>query len=142
MAEPQGGGTVAGPGLFASLRSFWSVLLAILYTRLDLATTELQDQAVRVLKLVLFGLLAALLLHTAFFFAMLWILAAFWDTSYRLYVIGGIFAVYVLSGFIFLLAARHMITTWPGALSRTIAELRRDVEGLNKIIASKPEEPK
>ena len=57
MADPNGSGTGPGPGLFASLRSFWSVLLAILYTRLDLLTTELQAGAVSVLKMLLYGLL-------------------------------------------------------------------------------------
>ena len=38
MSDPEGTGSGASPGLFASLRSFWSVLLAILYTRLDLVT--------------------------------------------------------------------------------------------------------
>jgi uncharacterized membrane protein YqjE len=142
MSDPQAGGAGSGPGLFASLRSFWSVMLAILYTRLDLATTELQDQVIRGLKLVLFGLLTALFLHMAFFFALLWILAAFWDTGYRLYVIGGIFGLYLLGGAFFLLAARNIVATWPGVLSQTIKELRKDVEGLNKLIAADKEQPK
>ena len=141
MADPQAGGAGSGPGLFVSLRSFWSVLLAILYTRLDLVTTELQDQVVRVLKIILFGLIAVLLLHTAFFFAVLWLLAAFWDNSYRLYVIGGIFGLYALGGLLALLAARNLISSWPGVLSQTIAELRRAVEGLNQL-AKKAEETK
>jgi uncharacterized membrane protein YqjE len=141
MADPQGGAGAgnSGPSLFASLRSFWSVLLAILYTRLDLATVELQDQGVRALKLVIFGFAAVLALHTAFFFAMLWILAAFWDTPYRLWVIGGIFGVYAITGAAFLIAAYNIATNWPGFLSQTIKELRRDVEGLNQLIAKDKE---
>ncbi len=90
-ADPQGsaGAENSGPSLFASLRSFWSVLLATLYTRLDLATVELQDQGTRVLKLVLLGLATVLALHTAFFFGMLWIIAYFWEGPYRLWVIAG-----------------------------------------------------
>jgi len=141
MADSQGdgGGSGNGPSLFGSLRSFWSVLLATLYTRLDLATVELQDQGVRALKLVLFGFAATLALHTAFFFAMLWILAAFWDTPYRLWVIGGIFGVYAITGAAFLIAAYNIATNWPGFLSQTIKELRRDVEGLNQLIAKDKE---
>jgi uncharacterized membrane protein YqjE len=141
MADPQGGsaGPNSGPSLFGSLRSFWSVLLATLYTRLDLATVELQDQGVRALKLVLFGFAAALALHTAFFFALLWILAAFWDTAYRLWVIGGIFAIYAIAGAIFLAAAYNIVTNWPGFLGQTIKELRKDVEGLQVLIAKDKE---
>ena len=141
MADSQGDGEGSGngPSLFGSLRSFWSVLLATVYTRLDLATVELQDQGVRALKLVLFAFAAALALHTAFFFAMLWILAAFWDTGYRLWVIGGIFAVYTIGGFVFLSAAYNIVTNWPGFLGQTIKELRKDVEGLQDLIAKDKE---
>ncbi|HEX4139017.1 MAG TPA: phage holin family protein [Candidatus Methylacidiphilales bacterium] len=140
MADPQGGASAgpaasSGPSLFGSLRSFWSVLLATLYTRLDLATVELQDQGVRALKLVLFAFAAVLTLHTAFFFALLWILAAFWDTPYRLWVIGGIFGIYALCGAAFVLAGYNIISNWPGFLGQTIKELRRDVEGLQDLIA-------
>jgi uncharacterized membrane protein YqjE len=136
MADSQGdgGGSGNGPSLFGSLRSFWSVLLATLYTRLDLATVELQDQGVRALKLVLLGFAAALALHTAFFFAMLWILAACWDGPCRLWVIGGIFGVYTIAGVVFAFAAYNIVTTWPGFLGQTIKELRKDVEGLQDLI--------
>ena len=142
MADPQGGGAAPGPSLFASLRSFWSVLLAILYTRLDLCTTELQDQAIRVVKLLLAGFIAVIALVTAFFFANFWIIAAFWSGPYRLLVIGIIFAVYLLGGIIAAGVAGAMMKTWPGFLSQTIKELRRDVEGLNRLVAKDKEETK
>ena len=136
MADSQGdgAGSSSGPSLFGSLRSFWSVLLATFYTRLDLATVELQDQGVRALKLVLFGFAAALALHTAFFFALLWILAFFWEGPYRLWVIGGIFGVYAICGAVFAFAAYNIVTNWPGFLGQTIKELRKDVEGLQVLI--------
>ncbi len=141
MADPQGGGASAnsGPSLFASIRSFWSVLLAILYTRLDLATVELQDQGIRVIKLLLAGFIAVVLLLTAFFFANFWIIAAFWSGPYRLLVIGIVFAVYLLGGIIAAGVAGSMMKTWPGLLSQTIKELRKDVEGLNQLIAKDKE---
>jgi uncharacterized membrane protein YqjE len=140
MADPQGGASggpaaTSGPSLYGSLRSFWSVLLAILYTRLDLATVELQDQGIRVVKLLLAGFLAVVLLITAFFFANVWIIAAFWPTPYRLVAIGVIFAVYFFGGVICVSLARNLAVNWPGFLSQTIKELRRDVEGLQVHIA-------
>jgi uncharacterized membrane protein YqjE len=144
MADPQGGnaGPAPGPSLFASLRSFWSVLLATLYTRLDLATVELQDQGVRAFKLVLFAFAAVLSLHAAFFFAMFLIIAACWETPYRFWVIGGIFGVYAIATAIFAFAAYNIITNWPGFLGQTIKELRRDVDGLNQLIARDKEDEK
>jgi len=139
MSVPEGTGSDATPGLFASMRSFWSVLLAILYTRLDLVTAELADEGVRLVKFVVSGLISVLCLHTAFFFAMLFILALFWDT-HRLLVLGIIFGIYFVAGIGLLLVARSMILSRPKFLSQTIAELRRDAEGLRHAVATKKDE--
>ena len=141
MSVPEGTGPGANPGLFSSLRSFWSVLLAILHTRLDLATAELEDEAVRGVKLIIAGLISVLALFAAFFWATFFVLALFWDTVYRLGVIGGIFAIYFIVGVILLLVARNIVLNRPKFLSQTIAELRRDVEGLSRV-ASRKEEAK
>jgi len=141
MSDPEGSGSDASPSLFASLRSFWSVLLAILYTRLDLVTAELEDEGFRALKFIVAGLISLLSLFAAFFFATYFIIAFFWDNfEYRMWAIGGIFAVYFIVGVALLLVARNMIMNRPRFLSQTIAELRRDVEGLNRAIASKKDE--
>jgi len=142
MPAPEGTGSGASPGLYASLRSFWSVLVAILYTRLDLVTAELEDEAVRALKLIVAGIVSLLALFTAFFWAMFFLLALFWDTEYRLAVLAGIFAIYFAIGIICFLVARNMILTRPKFLSQTLAELRRDVEGLRQAGAAKKEEAK
>jgi uncharacterized membrane protein YqjE len=132
-----------GPGLFASVRSFWSVMLAILYTRLDLATAELEDGALRVVKMLAAAFIALISFHAAFFFVMLFILAAAWDNyEARLWVIGGIFAVYLIVGFVCVSIVRNMIASRPRFFSQTVAELRRDVEGLQRSMTSKQEEPK
>jgi len=140
MPVPEDTGSGASPGLFAALRSFWSVLLAILYTRLDLVTAELEDEAIRALKLIATGLVSLLCLLTAFFWANFFVLALFWDTEYRLLVLGLIFGVYFIIGVVLLIVARNMVLSRPRFLSQTIAELRRDVEGLNRAIAAKKDE--
>jgi uncharacterized membrane protein YqjE len=142
MSVPESTGSGATPGLFASLRSFWGALIAILYTRLDLLTAELEDDGIRLLKFLVAGLVSLLSLFTAFFFAMLFLLALFWDTHYRLCVIGSIFVIYFVIGIVLLLIARHMILSRPRFLSQTLAELRRDAEGLRHAVTAKKDEPK
>ena len=117
------------------------MIVAILYTRLDLVTAELEDEATRGLRLVLFGLLSVLSLFMAFFFAMFFILALFWDTAYRLWIIGAIFGVYFIAGAALFFTAYDMIKNRPRFLSQTLAELRRDVEGLNRSVHTRKEEP-
>jgi len=142
MSAPQGSGSGASPGLVASIRSFWSVLLAILYTRLDLVTAELQELATHGVKLLLAGLISTLCLFMAFFFAMYLLIAMFWDTEYRLWVIGGILGGYLLVGILLLIVVRNMIVNRPKLLSQTIAELRKDAEGLSKALIPKKAEEK
>jgi uncharacterized membrane protein YqjE len=140
MPAPDGHGSAPSPNLFASLRSFWSVILAILYTRLDLVSAELEDEAVRAVKLLLGGVIAILAFAFAFFFINFFIIALAWSTPYRMWVIGGVLLVYFLIGAISALATRNMLLTRPKFLSQTIAELRRDVEGLNTAIKTHRDE--
>jgi uncharacterized membrane protein YqjE len=143
MSVPEGTGSGAGPSLFASLRSFWSVLVAILYTRLDLLTAELEDEGARALKFLVAGLIGILSLFAAFFFATYFIIAVFWDNyEARLIAIGSIFAVYFIAGAILFLIARNMIVSRPRFLAQTLAELRRDVEGLKKSMSPPKQETK
>jgi len=140
MSVPEATGSGASPGLYQSVRSFWSVLIAILYTRLDLVTAELEDEAIRGVKILAASLVSLLCLGTAFFFAMFFLLALFWDTEYRLWVLGGIFGIYFIAGIGLLLVARNTILSRPKFLSQTLTELRRDVEGLRRAAATKKDE--
>ena len=140
MSVPEGTGSGVNPSLFASLRSFWSVLVAILHTRLELATVELEDVAIHGLTLVAVALVSLLALFSAFFWATFFVLALFWDTQYRLWVIGGTFAFYFIAGAVCFVIARNMILSRPRFLGQTLAELRRDVEGLKKSMSPPKEE--
>jgi uncharacterized membrane protein YqjE len=137
---PVGVPPAPAPSLFASLRTFWRTLLATLQTRLDLFTTELGEEAFRLLYLVIAIAIAILFLHTAFFFFMLWVLAACWDGPYRLWVIGGITGLYLLVGLIALATARNMIFSRPRFLGQTMDELKRDVEGLHTVLKPRGED--
>ena len=140
MPAPEGHGSAPSPSLFASLRSFWSVILAIFYTRLDLVSAELQDEAVRAIKVVIAGAIALLSFATAFFFLNVWIIVLFWDSGYRSLVIGIVLGVYLVIGIVAALVIRNMLLNRPKFLSQTIAELRRDVEGLNQAITTHRDE--
>jgi uncharacterized membrane protein YqjE len=140
MPVPESSGSGTNPGLFSSLRSFWSVLVTILHTRLDLVTTELEDEGLRLIKLIGAALIGVLCLHAAFFFAMFFLVVLAWDTGYILWVLGGVCFVYLLGGFLCFVIARDMLLKRPKFLSQTLAELRQDAEGLRQAVAAKKEE--
>jgi uncharacterized membrane protein YqjE len=123
---------VPSPSLFNSLRSFGGAMLATLCTRFDLATVELEEQAIFAARLVVAGLVCILCLATAFFFLMLLIVAIFW--AEKILVLSIILGVYLLGGLIFGMMAYGLAMHRPKQLEQTLIELRKDVDGLRKPI--------
>jgi len=139
MSAPESTGSGPSPDLFTSLRTFWGVIVAILYTRLDLATLELEEEATRALTLVVMTMAALMAIVITIFFILFSLVAIFWED--REYVLPAISIFCAISSAILVLVVKHMIKTRPKFLSQTIAELRKDVEGLRppaKVEASKP----
>jgi uncharacterized membrane protein YqjE len=132
MSVPGSVESGTNPTLFSSLRSFWSVLIAILYTRLDLLTVELEEEAKRAVQLVVISVAALLCASMAVFFLMFFLIALFWE--HRLVVLGIVFGSYVLASLGLFLTARSMLLKRPKFLSQTLAELRLDVEGLRPAV--------
>ena len=128
------------PGLFSSLRSFWRVLISILYTRLDLLTIELEEEAKRAIQLVMVSVAGLLCVSMAVFFLMFFLIALFWEN--RLIVLGIVFGFYLIASVVLLFIARSMILSRPKFLSHTLAELRRDAESLRPPPVTKTEEVK
>lgn len=134
MAATPPGERLPSPSLFHSLRSFGGVVLATLCTRADLATVELEEQAIFAAQLVVAGLVAILCFSTAFFFLMLLIVAIFW--AEKVLVLAIILGVYLLGGLICVALARTMLSNRPKLLEQTLNELRRDVDGLRRPIVA------
>jgi uncharacterized membrane protein YqjE len=142
MAVPESHGSGESPNLFASLRSFWGVLLAILYTRFDLFRAELEDEAARTVRLIIVSLAAMAAICSTFFFLMFLLIASFWDTPYRSLIMGVVVAICGLLSVIFMVIARNLVLERPRFLAQTLAELRHDVEGLRPSSSTKLDETK
>ena len=134
MPPTPAGERVPSPSLFDSLRSFGGVVLATLCTRADLATVELEEQAIFAAQLVLAGLVAVLCFSTAFFFLMVLIVAIFW--AEKVLVLAIILGVYLAGGLICLAVARTMLAHRPRLLEQTLTELRKDAAGLRRPIVT------
>ncbi len=113
-------------------------MVSILYTRLDLVTLELEEEGKRAVQLLIILLTAFVCLGSAAFFAMFFLVALFWNTVYRLPILGGIFGVYAVAFVILVIWARYLILHRPKFLSQTLAELRKDVENFEPL--KRPEE--
>lgn len=123
--EPQQSAT----GLFHSLSNFAGSLIAIAHTRLQLLTTELQEEVRQVGAILLWAFIAAFTALLALFLAALAVIFVFWDThriAAALAMIGLFIAIAIGAG---VMLARKLRDK-PPMLDDTLAELAKDRDNL------------
>jgi uncharacterized membrane protein YqjE len=130
MAEPKAGGPHgSGSGLFDSAKALLASLVAIAHNRLDLLSTELQEEIARVALMLLWGAIGLFFVFLAIMFAALLALIAFWDdhrllTAALLAILFGLLAV--IAG----TAAWRQIVAKPRPFDASLTELGKDTEQL------------
>ena len=116
-------------GLFQSLNNFLATFVTIVHTRLELLTTELQEEVRQVGGILLWAFIAAFAAMMGLFLAALAVIFVFWDThriAASLAMIGLFVVVTVVAGLIL----RHKLSTKPPLLDDTLAELAKDRDQL------------
>lgn len=116
-------------GLFASLGRMAATLLALAHTRIELASTELEEQLEYASTVLLWSIAAIFFFSLTVLLLALTIVIAFWD-EHRLLAAGlvtGCFAVIALVAF---LSVRRLLGRRPQFFEATAEELRRDVAAL------------
>ncbi len=116
-------------GLFQSLNNFLATFVAIVHTRLELLTTELQEEVRQVGGILLWAFIAAFAAMMGLFLAALVVIFVFWDThriEAGLAMVGLFVVVTIAAG----LMLRHKLSTKPPLLDDTLAELAKDRDQL------------
>jgi uncharacterized membrane protein YqjE len=126
--EPQ-----VGPvsGLINSVRSAAATLVAIAQTRLEIISTELQEEVSRAANLLLWAFVALLAAGVGLFLGALVLIFAFWDT-HRLLVSLLVMGFFMLLSGIAVLVLRSKLANRSPLFAATIAELARDHEHLRQ----------
>jgi uncharacterized membrane protein YqjE len=130
MAEP-GSSRRPGPGLglFDSAKALLATLVAIVHTRLELLSTELQEELGRVALLLLWGAVALFFVFLAIASFALVILIAFWD-DHRLLVATLLAVAFLVLALVAGFAARYQIAAKPRPFDSSLNELAKDREEL------------
>ncbi len=130
---PREGSLESGPGpvggLFRSIARLFATIVAIARTRLELLTTELQQEINRVAEIMVWTLIALLAAGIGLFLLALVIIFLFWDTHRMLAsvaVTSAFFAIAVIAA----LVLRAKLHNRPPLLEGTLAELATDVTSL------------
>lgn len=116
-------------GLFQSLNNFAGTLVAIAHTRLELLTTELQEEVRQVGAILLWAFIAVFAAMMALFLGALAVIFVFWDThriAASLVMIAAFIAVAIGAAWVLVKKLRLK----PPLLDDTLAELARDRDQL------------
>lgn len=116
-------------GLMASLKRLTGTLLVILQARLELLSSEMEEERVRIEQILLYGSIVlfftglAIMLLTAFFVVLLW-------DEHRLLVLGGFSASFFLVALLALAGLRRVAREKCKLFSVSLAELASDRDSL------------
>lgn|SRR5690349_15536970 len=120
----------ASGGLLQSLTVFAGTLVAIAYTRLELLSTDLEEEREHLLSLLLLALIALFCLGVGVVLATILLVAIFWDT-YRLQVLSGLVGFFLITGMAAFGFAIHKAKSKPRLFSTSMSELLKDRQQLD-----------
>jgi len=128
MSTGAGGAeTRASTGVLASLRSLVANVLALTHTRLQLLASDLEEQRLRALEMIVLGAIAFFCGTLGVVLVSAWIVVAFWD-NYRLVTLGVLAAAYFVVCVVVLMRLKAKMLSRPQLFAASLAELQRDEE--------------
>jgi uncharacterized membrane protein YqjE len=129
MTDSQSTAQPSATGLFHSLTHFVGTLVGVLHTRLELLTTEVQEEIQRTAGLLIWAFVASFAAMMALFLAALTVIFVFWD-SYRVIAALGMVLLFAAIAVVGALTLKKRLQAKPQLLSGTLAELARDRDHL------------
>lgn len=116
-------------GLFQSFSNFAGSLIAIAHTRLQLLTTELQEEVRQVGAILLWAFIAAFAAMLGLFLGALAVIFVFWDT-HRIAASLAMIAMFIGIAIAAALVLAKKLRSKPPLLDDTLAELAKDRDNL------------
>ncbi|OYY95814.1 MAG: hypothetical protein B7Y41_00535 [Hydrogenophilales bacterium 28-61-23] len=116
-------------GLLDSLTTLAATLVAMAHTRLDLLSSDLEEEREHFFSLLALALAALFCLGIGVLLTTLLLVVAFWDT-YRLLVLGGLAGLFLLAGIAAWRIALHKSKTKPRFFAASMSELLKDRQQL------------
>lgn len=124
MSEPGENGSVP------SLKHVAATLLGAVHTRLELLSTELEEEQFRLVSMLVLGMLALFCLGVGGALLVLLLVLAFWDE--RIVIVSVLAVLFVIGAVAAASAAARRFRTKPRLFSASLAELEKDEEALNR----------
>lgn len=116
-------------GLFDSVKNMAVTLIAMVQTRLELLSTELEEEREWLTSMLTWIFIALFCAAVAVLLATFLVVVFFWDT-YRLTAIGSMLGIFILVTAFAWRTAYNLIRSKPRLFSTTLSELSKDREQL------------
>mgnify|MGYP003429034759 FL=1 len=116
-------------GLLESLSTLAATLVAIVHTRLDLLSTDVEEDRAHVLSLLVLALAALFFIGVGVVLAAILLVVAFWD-SHRLLALGSLAGFFLAAGVGAWAYALHKARTKPRLFAASLSELLKDRQQL------------
>ncbi len=113
--------------MFEPIQNFFSTLLGLGVTRLELAFTELEEERIRLADMAVSACLAFFFMGLAVMLSLLFLIVFMWDTQ-RLLTIGLLALTFLTLGSWCIWSLRNKARRRPRFMSATLAEFRLDRE--------------
>jgi uncharacterized membrane protein YqjE len=119
------------PGLMDAAKRMLATLIALVHTRLELFTTEIEEEIQRAVSILLWGLVALFFGSLTVLMIAMTVLIVFWDEN-RVLAASLITAAFLVLTGAFGFLARARLRSKPRFMSASIEELKRDREALER----------
>ena len=129
MTDQDSAGGAHRQGFWHPVKSTFACISSALHTRLELFTTELEEERERLKRTLVLTLLLFFGLSLGFILLTIFVVAAFWQAGW-VYAVGALAALYLGIGTVAGLMLRNKLLTRPGFFSATLAELAKDRDRL------------
>jgi uncharacterized membrane protein YqjE len=116
-------------GFTDSVARLVATFIAVLQTRAELATVEIEEEALRYFVYLMMALAAMFFAGVAILLVILLIVALFWD-EHRVGVLLTLIALFAIASAAIGIKLRDRYRRKPSLLGHTLVELSRDVEAL------------
>jgi uncharacterized membrane protein YqjE len=113
--------------IFESAGRLGATLVAMVQTRVELASVELQEEAQRMLRYLVLSLMALFLAAMTVVLVTFFVILLFWD-EHPLVATVLLALLYGTGACLLMLKVKSEIRSRPALLSNTLAELRKDAE--------------
>lgn len=118
-----------GGGLFDSLKGLAASLVAIAHTRLDLLSTDLEEERARLVSVLVMLFVALFCFGVGVVLLAILVAVVFWE-SHRLLALAGLTGIFLAGGAVAFGCARRTLRTKPRLFAASLAELSKDRQHL------------